>query len=279
MATNFSSPFIERPRASLGPFILVVEGSIPDETNKEEGYWASFGTDPTTRPADPDVRVDRPAGAAGLGGGRGRHLRDLRRHSCDGGKSDGRMGLADYLGWKWKSEAGIPIVCVPGCPVQPDNMMETLLYLLYMAAGRAPMIPLDEALRPTWLFGQTVHEGCDRGGYYEQARFCRGVRIAAVHREAGMLGTGGAVQRRQARLDGRNRRMSQRRRHLHRLHHAGLSGQVHAVHEPAAGIAAVVQRGADLRKGDSRVAKIYPGIAEQGAELAPPSRGIWKVIK
>ena len=33
------------------------------------------------------------------------------------------------------------------------------------------MIPLDEALRPTWLFGQTVHEGCDRGGYYEQAEF------------------------------------------------------------------------------------------------------------
>ena len=33
------------------------------------------------------------------------------------------------------------------------------------------MIPLDDALRPTWLFGQTVHEGCDRGGYYEQAQF------------------------------------------------------------------------------------------------------------
>src|SRR6266481_8472721 len=49
--------------------------------------------------------------------------------------------------------------------------METLLYLLQMAAGRAPMIPLDAALRPTWLFGQTVHAGCDRGGYYEQAEF------------------------------------------------------------------------------------------------------------
>ena len=33
------------------------------------------------------------------------------------------------------------------------------------------MIPLDEALRPTWLFGATVHEGCDRAGYYEQADF------------------------------------------------------------------------------------------------------------
>ena len=33
------------------------------------------------------------------------------------------------------------------------------------------MIPLDDELRPTWLFGQTVHEGCDRGGYYEQGEF------------------------------------------------------------------------------------------------------------
>jgi len=66
---------------------------------------------------------------------------------------------------------GIPIVNVPGCPVQPDNFMETLLYLLYQAAGMAPMIPLDNNLRPTWLFGKTVHEGCDRAGYYEQGDF------------------------------------------------------------------------------------------------------------
>jgi hydrogenase small subunit len=40
-----------------------------------------------------------------------------------------------------------------------------------MATGQAPMIPLDEALRPKWLFGATVHEGCDRAGYYEQGDF------------------------------------------------------------------------------------------------------------
>jgi len=30
----------------LAPFILVIEGSIPDETNKREGYWAAFGNNP-----------------------------------------------------------------------------------------------------------------------------------------------------------------------------------------------------------------------------------------
>jgi hydrogenase small subunit len=30
---------------------------------------------------------------------------------------------------------------------------------------------LDEQLRPTWLFGATVHDGCDCAGYYEQGDF------------------------------------------------------------------------------------------------------------
>jgi hydrogenase small subunit len=60
---------------------------------------------------------------------------------------------------------------VPGCPSHPDNSSETILYLLYQVAGQAPMIPWDEHLRPQWLFGITVHEGCDRAGYYEQGEF------------------------------------------------------------------------------------------------------------
>jgi hydrogenase small subunit len=35
-----------------------------------------------------------------------------------------------------KSKAGIPIVCVPGCPTHPDNLSETILYLLYQATAR-----------------------------------------------------------------------------------------------------------------------------------------------
>ena len=153
--------------------MLIVEGSIPNEKNKQEGYWAAMGTD---RPPASRFRpaLDRPAGAESVGGGRGRHLFGLRRHPRHGGNPTGCMGLADYLGWDWKSKAGIPIVCVPGCPVQPDNFMETLLYLLYQAAGRAPMIPLDEdaaahlAVRPDRARrlrpGRLLRTGRLRGG-------------------------------------------------------------------------------------------------------------------
>jgi hydrogenase small subunit len=44
----FLEPFHLAARGELSPFILVVEGSIPDETNKAEGYWADRDTDPTT---------------------------------------------------------------------------------------------------------------------------------------------------------------------------------------------------------------------------------------
>jgi hydrogenase small subunit len=155
----------------LDPFILVVEGSIPDETNKAEGYWAAIGTDPSTgQPITTCSWIDRLAPRAWAVVAAGTCAAYGGIHAMAGNPT-GAMGLPDYLGWGWRSAAGVPIVAVPGCPVQPDNFTETLLYLLYQAAGRAPPIPLDEGQRPAWLFGQTVHEGCDRGGYYEQADF------------------------------------------------------------------------------------------------------------
>ena len=223
-----------RRRANSTPSSWCVEGSIPNEKIKAEGYWAALGTDKTTGQPIPTCDwIDRLAPKAWAVVAAGTCATYGGIHAMAGNPT-GCMGLPDYLGWQWKSKAGLPIVCVPGCPVQPDNFMETLLYLLYQAAGLAPMIPLDEALRPTWLFGHTVHEGCDRAGYYEQADFATEYGSPEVHREARLLGAGGAVQRRQARLDGRHRRLSQRRRHLHRLHHAGLPRQVHAVHGRAA---------------------------------------------
>jgi hydrogenase small subunit len=160
-------------RGELGPFLLVVEGSIPDERNKREGYWAALGTDRETgQPITTCAWIDRlaPRAWAVLAAGTCATYGGI--HAVAGNPT-GCMGLPDYLGWSWRSQSGLPIVCLPGCPVHPDTFMETLLYLLYQAAGSAPPIALDEQLRPRWLFSETVHEGCDRGGYYEQADFAR----------------------------------------------------------------------------------------------------------
>jgi hydrogenase small subunit len=168
---RFLEPFERAARGELGPFILVVEGSIPDETTKSEGYWAGFGTDRSTgQPILTCTWIDRLAPRAWVVVAAGTCATYGGIHAMAGNPTS-CMGLPDYLGWDFRSRGDVPIVCVPGCPVQPDDFMDTLLYLLRQSVGRAPMIPLDDCLRPRWLFDQTVHEACDRGGYYEQADF------------------------------------------------------------------------------------------------------------
>jgi hydrogenase small subunit len=168
---EFMRRYEDASQGLVDRFILVIEGSIPNEGNKAEGYWAGFGVDRASgQPLTTCSWIDRLAPRAWAVVAAGTCATYGGIHAMAGNPT-GCMGLPDYLGWGWKSKNDVPIVCVPGCPVQPDNMTQTLLYLLRQAAGTAPMIPLDDALRPTFLFGATVHEGCDRGGYYEQADF------------------------------------------------------------------------------------------------------------
>jgi hydrogenase small subunit len=169
---EYLEPFRAAAAGTLGaPHVLVIEGSIPNEKINGDGYWTSFGNDPVTgEPVTINQWIDDLAPSAFAVVAVGTCATYGGIHAMAGNPT-GCMGLADYLGWDFRSVAGLPIVNVPGCPVQPDNFMETLTWLLYEAAGLAPMIPLDEALRPTWLFGKTVHEGCDRAGYYEQGDF------------------------------------------------------------------------------------------------------------
>ncbi|HMI57245.1 MAG TPA: hypothetical protein VK511_04310, partial [Gemmatimonadaceae bacterium] len=132
-------------RGELEPFVLVIEGSIPNEAIKKEGYWCGFGNDPKTmQPITTSAWLDKLAPKAWAILAVGTCATYGGIHAMAGNPT-GAMGVPDYLGWNFRSKAGLPIVCVPGCPIQPDNLSETILYLLHQAAGQAPMIPLDDA--------------------------------------------------------------------------------------------------------------------------------------
>ncbi len=151
----------------------------------------------------------------------------------------GAMGLRDYLGWSWMSRLGIPIVNLPGCPVQPDNITETLLRLVLHLAGMGPALELDEQGRPQWIFGRTVHESCDRAGLAEHGQF------SSTHGDGRCLvklGCKGPVVKCNVPVRGwvgRHRRLPQRGRHLHGVHDAGLPRQVHALRGARHGCAAL----------------------------------------
>ena len=155
----------------LEPFILVLEGSVPNEQINGAGHWAGFGVDHETgQPITTNEWLDRLApqadavlavGTCAAYGG----VPAMRNNPT------GAMGLRDYLGWDWRSRQGVPIVNLPGCPVQPDMITETLLQMVLHVARLGPPLPLDAQGRPERLFKLTAHENCDRAGMAEQGQF------------------------------------------------------------------------------------------------------------
>ena len=142
---EFLEAFFKAERGELNPFVLVIEGSIANEEIKKEGYWTGFGNAPgTDQPITFSGWIDRlaPKAWAVLAAGTCAAYGGI--HAMEGNPT-GCMGLLDYLGWDWKSSAGVPIVDVPGCPGSARQLHGDALYLLYQAAGRAPVIPLDDS--------------------------------------------------------------------------------------------------------------------------------------
>jgi hydrogenase small subunit len=168
---DFMRVFFEAAEGRLSRFILVLEGSVPNEEVSGEGCWASFGTDPLTRePISTCTWIDRlaPHAAAVLAMGTCAAYGGIPAMRNN---PTGAMGLRDYLGWDWTSRLGVPIVNLPGCPVQPDNITETLLCMVLHLAGIGPELALDEQGRPKRIFGRTAHESCNRVGLAETGTF------------------------------------------------------------------------------------------------------------
>ena len=188
---EFMQAWYDAEAGKLDPFVLVVEGSIPNEKLSGEGYWSGMGNDRETgQPITTNEWLDRlaPKAAAVVAVGTCATYGGIPAMKNN---PTGAMGVPDYLGWDYKSGAGLPVVCIPGCPAQPDNMTEALLYLALHLAGRAPVPELDEALRPKWLFGRTVREGCNRAGFAEEGDFA--TEYGSDHRCLIKLGCKGPV--------------------------------------------------------------------------------------
>ena len=77
----------------------------------------------------------------------------------------------DLLGEDYRSTLGLPVVNIPGCAPQGDNITETIVSVLMFLNGLTPLPEFDELGRPSWLFDETVHRGCTRAGFYEEGNF------------------------------------------------------------------------------------------------------------
>ena len=115
-ADDFIEWFFKADRGELEPFVLVVEGSIPNEAIKTEGYWCGFGNNPDTdQPMTTSEWLDRlaPKALAVLAVGTCATYGGIHAMA---GNPTGAMGVPDYLGLGLEVQGRHPDRVRPGLP-------------------------------------------------------------------------------------------------------------------------------------------------------------------
>lgn len=75
-------------------------------------------------------------------------------------------GVSDFLK---KRGISVPVVNIPGCPANPEWLMSVLVQVLMM--GGLTALDLNDEGKPQGIFGQTIHDNCERRGHFENGEF------------------------------------------------------------------------------------------------------------
>ncbi|RLA86314.1 MAG: Ni,Fe-hydrogenase small subunit [Deltaproteobacteria bacterium] len=130
-----------------GGYVLVVEGSIPSSDDR----FCLVGGRPFREivlEASKNATCILAVGACASFGG-------IPKATVSKG-----MGVKDLV-------SGKPIINLPTCPVHPDHLVGTILYIL--TTGKLP--ELDDFNRPKMYYSQSIHDNCRRRGHFEAGNF------------------------------------------------------------------------------------------------------------
>jgi quinone-reactive Ni/Fe-hydrogenase small subunit len=139
-------------KAYRGKYILIVEGSIPQGLNGAYGTIGPAGTtfiERIQQTADGAAAVIAVGACAFYGGVGGANPNPT-----------GAVGVSQVV-------KGKPIVNIPACPMNPANLMGTILH--YALTGNVPA--LDNQLRPTFAFGYRIHDNCERRAHFDAGEY------------------------------------------------------------------------------------------------------------
>lgn len=174
----FVQPFKDAVDGTLGePYVVVYEGSVADEriAKRTGGYFSAMGVEAASAgehgsPVPTATWLERMAPGAAATIAIGTCATWGGVPSAEGNPT-AAMSVMDFLGAKYRSALGLPVINIPGCAPVGDNFTETVFAILLFLQGLGPLPTFDELGRPAWLFRETVHQGCTRAGYYEEGTF------------------------------------------------------------------------------------------------------------
>lgn len=63
--------------------------------------------------------------------------------------------------------SGVPVINLPGCPANADNITATLVH--YLTFGGLPAV--DGEGRPLFAYGQRIHDSCERRAHFDAGQF------------------------------------------------------------------------------------------------------------
>jgi hydrogenase small subunit len=195
-------------RGELDPYVLVIEGSFPDEevAARNNGWWFSLGEEGgrivtgnewVRRLLKRAVAVVCVGTCASYGGIVASQVLESGGYAADGWSPTGAFGFFDdpVKGIKgavsrWEEakpfkkfiegRRGVqisptsdvrPAIAVPGCPANGNATLRVLGHLILAADGILPLPKLDSYWRPLYIYGNTVHEQCPRAGFYAAGDF------------------------------------------------------------------------------------------------------------
>ncbi len=75
------------------------------------------------------------------------------------------LGVQQFL-----AKAGIetPVINVPGCPANPEWLMSVLVDVIMLDSK---VLELTSENKPAGIYGQTIHDNCERRGHFENGEF------------------------------------------------------------------------------------------------------------
>ena len=137
-----------------GAYVLIVEGAIPMAM---EGKYLRIGPKGETglallQKCAKDAALILSVGSCALDGG----------VVAAAPNPTGAVGVSEALGRD-------DIINLPGCPVNPINIVGTLLS--YLMFNELPA--LDTFNRPLWAYGGRIHDNCERRGHFELGEFVK----------------------------------------------------------------------------------------------------------